>query len=52
MPITVTITDESGTGRVAAAMTLDGIAERITVCGTWCPTSASSASRNWPGADP
>ncbi len=31
MPITVTIKDESGSGRVGAQMTLDDIAERITL---------------------
>jgi len=31
MPITVTIRDETGTGRVTAAMTVDGIDQRITV---------------------
>jgi hypothetical protein len=31
MPITVTIKDESGSGRGAASITLDGIAERITL---------------------
>jgi hypothetical protein len=31
MAVTVTITDESGSGRVAGALTLDGIDERITL---------------------
>jgi hypothetical protein len=31
MPITVTITDESGSGRVAGTLTLDGIGERLTL---------------------
>lgn len=31
MPITVTIKDETGTGRVAASVTLDGVDERITL---------------------
>jgi len=31
MPITVTIKDETGAGRVTAAMTVDGIDQRITV---------------------
>ena len=31
MPITVTIKDESGSGRVAGTLTLDGIGERVTL---------------------
>jgi hypothetical protein len=31
VPITVTIKDQSGAGRVAASITLDGIADRITL---------------------
>jgi hypothetical protein len=31
MAVTVTITDESGSGRVAGALTLDGVDERITL---------------------
>lgn len=31
MPITVTIKDETGAGRVAASLTLDGVDERITL---------------------
>jgi hypothetical protein len=31
MPITVTIRDESGSGRVAGTLTLDGIVERVTL---------------------